>query len=109
MSGVPATTLGEDAISQMTLLDLTVETGLCPSKSRGRNDIESGAIYLNDVRNTDPGRKISSGDKLFNNYVVLRPDRPTGCRHSIIRAIKTIMKTLLQRVRSSLTFPVTES
>jgi len=77
MSGVPATSLGIGAISRMTLLDLVVETGLCPSRSRGRNDIESGAIYLNDVRDTDPGRKITSGDKLFGRYMVLRKGKKT--------------------------------
>ncbi|MFZ5647019.1 MAG: tyrosine--tRNA ligase [Bacillota bacterium] len=77
MSGVPTTTLGEDRGNGMTLLDLVVETGLSPSKTRGRNDIESGAIYINDVRENDPARKISSVNRLFGKYIVLRKGKKT--------------------------------
>lgn len=77
MSGVPATNLGEERGRDMTLLDLVVETGLSSSRTRGRNDIESGAIYINDLRENDPGRKISSVDKLFGKYIVLRKGKKT--------------------------------
>ncbi|NTW05350.1 MAG: tyrosine--tRNA ligase, partial [Peptococcaceae bacterium] len=55
-----------------TLLDLVIETKLCQSKSRGRTDIESGAIYINDQRHTDISLQINSMDTLFNKYILLR-------------------------------------
>ncbi|MCL6610555.1 MAG: tyrosine--tRNA ligase [Peptococcaceae bacterium] len=72
LSGVPATRVRGDKKDGMTLLDLVVETGLSPSRSRGRNDIESGAIYVNDARRTDPGLKISAAGNFFNKYIVVR-------------------------------------
>ncbi len=72
LSGVPTTSLGGEKKDGMTLLDLVVETGLSPSRSRGRNDIESGAIYVNDAKQTDPGLKVSAVERLYNKYIVMR-------------------------------------
>ncbi|MCL5935668.1 MAG: tyrosine--tRNA ligase, partial [Firmicutes bacterium] len=72
LSGVPTTSPGGERMDGMTLLDMVVETGLSPSRSRGRNDIESGAIYVNDARQTDPGMKMSQAEMFFNRYVVIR-------------------------------------
>ncbi len=72
LSGVPATSIDYDKLNAFSLLDLIVETKLAPSRSRARNDIESGAIYLNDGRQTDPNLMISTVDKLFNKYLVIR-------------------------------------
>jgi tyrosyl-tRNA synthetase len=72
LSGVPTTSLQGEKKDSMTLLDLVVETGLSPSRSRGRNDIESGAIYINDARQTDPGVKLSAMGRLFGKYIVAR-------------------------------------
>lgn len=72
LSGVPTTSLEGERMDGMTLLDMVVETGLSPSRSRGRNDIESGAIYINDVRQNDPGMKMSLAEMFFNRYVVIR-------------------------------------
>ncbi|MCL6478724.1 MAG: tyrosine--tRNA ligase [Peptococcaceae bacterium] len=72
LSGVPTTFLEGEKKDGMTLLDLVVETGLSPSRSRGRNDIESGAIYVNDARETDPARRVSAINRLFDRYIVLR-------------------------------------
>ncbi|MFZ5597950.1 MAG: tyrosine--tRNA ligase [Bacillota bacterium] len=72
LAGVPTTTLNRPAADNMTLLDLVVETGLCPSRSRGRNDIESGAIYINDARESDSGKRVEDMDRFFGKYIVLR-------------------------------------
>ncbi|MFZ5642322.1 MAG: tyrosine--tRNA ligase [Bacillota bacterium] len=72
LSGVPTTSLEKSRINEMSLLDLAVETGLSPSKSRGRTDIESGAIYVNDVRETDQGAKVTGLSRLHERYIVLR-------------------------------------
>ena len=72
LAGVPTTYLKEGRGGEMSLLDLVVETGLSPSRSRGRTDIESGAIYVNDIRETDQGRKLSDLARLHRKYIVLR-------------------------------------
>lgn len=72
LAGVPTTTLDYEKINSFTLLDLVVETGLSASRSRGRNDIESGAIYINDQRQSDPGLGLTNMDKFFNKYIVVR-------------------------------------
>jgi tyrosyl-tRNA synthetase len=72
LTGVPTTFPEGDRRDGMTLLDLVVQTGLSPSRTRGRNDIESGAIYINDKRETSPGTVISSEHRLFGKYTVLR-------------------------------------
>ncbi|MCL5056849.1 MAG: tyrosine--tRNA ligase [Actinobacteria bacterium] len=72
LAGVPTTSLDEGRGGEMSLLDLVVEAGLCPSRSRGRTDIESGAIYVNDIREADQGRKVSDLARLHRRYVVLR-------------------------------------
>lgn len=72
MSGVPTTHLTAERKDSMTLLDLVAETGLCPSRSRGRNDIESGAIYINDKRENDPALRVSALGSLFERYIVVR-------------------------------------
>ncbi len=72
LAGVPTTTLNYDQINSYTLLDLVVETGLSPSRSRGRNDIESGAIYINDQRQSDPNLQLAAMENFFNKYIVVR-------------------------------------
>lgn len=72
LSGVPTTNLDKNQADSFTLLDLVIETKLCQSKSRGRTDIESGAIYINDQRHTDISLQINSMDTLFNKYILLR-------------------------------------
>lgn len=72
LSGMPMTSLEENKSMEMTLLDLTVDTGLSPSRSRGRNDIESGAIYVNDNRESDPYKKLQELNKFFGKYIVIR-------------------------------------
>jgi tyrosyl-tRNA synthetase len=73
LADVPSTTLERARLdSGVLLVDLLAETGLVPSKSRGRTAVEQGGAYVNDQRETDVGRLIASGDLLFDGYVVLR-------------------------------------
>jgi tyrosyl-tRNA synthetase len=54
------------------VVDLLVLAGLCPSKGQARKDIEAGGIYLNNVRVTEVARVVTSADRLFGRYLLLR-------------------------------------
>jgi tyrosyl-tRNA synthetase len=55
----------------LPLIELVVQTGLCPSKSQARKDIEAGGIYVNNVRELELERAIRTKD-LIHNHVLLR-------------------------------------
>jgi len=57
------------------LVDLFVEAGLCPSKGQARKDLEGGGLYLNNERQTDVGRLVTSADLLFGRHLLLRKGR----------------------------------
>jgi tyrosyl-tRNA synthetase len=59
------------------LLDLLAETGLAPSKSAARRELEQGGIYVNNVREIDGDRRIASADLLDGGYLVLRRGKRT--------------------------------
>jgi tyrosyl-tRNA synthetase len=56
------------------LVDLLVETKLCPSKSAARRDIEAGSIYVNDKRagTVDIDTTLGPKDLLAGKFLVLR-------------------------------------
>jgi tyrosyl-tRNA synthetase len=54
------------------LLELLVLSGLCPSKGQARKDVEGGGIYLNNVRESDAQRVVSSQNLLFGKHLLLR-------------------------------------
>lgn len=53
------------------IADLVVHAGLAPSKGQARKDLESGGIYLNNVR-VDHTRSVSIADLLFGKHLLLR-------------------------------------
>ena len=59
------------------LVDLLVLSGLSASKGQARKDVEGGGIYLNNVRVTEFGRGITTGDLLFGKYLLLRKGKRT--------------------------------
>jgi tyrosyl-tRNA synthetase len=59
------------------VIDLLVHAGLCPSKGQARKDIESGGIYLNNVRVADVARIATNSDLLFGKYLLLRKGKRT--------------------------------
>lgn len=70
---VPSTTLERSRLDGGALLvDLLAETGLVPSKSRGRALVGQGGAYVNGSRQTDVDRVVHRSDLLFDGYVVLR-------------------------------------
>lgn len=57
------------------LLDLLVETGLCPSKGQARKDVQGGGIYLNNERVDDFQRTVTAQSLLFDRHLLLRKGR----------------------------------
>lgn len=56
----------------LSLVEALVLAGLCPSKGQARKDIEGGGINVNNQRETNFQRQISSADLLFGKHVLLR-------------------------------------
>ena len=54
------------------LSELLVLSGLCSSKGQARKDIESGGIYINNVREPNFQRKVCAQDVLFDKHILLR-------------------------------------
>ncbi len=57
------------------LVELLVHSGLCPSKGQARKDAEGGGVNVNNVRETDFQRAITTNDLLFGKHVLLRKGR----------------------------------
>ncbi len=55
----------------LPLIELVVQTGLCPSKGQARKDIEAGGIYVNNNRERELTRAITAKD-LIHDHVLLR-------------------------------------
>ena len=56
----------------LTLVDLLVETGLEPSKSRARATVEGGGAYVNNKRERELARTLGEDDLVAGRYLVLR-------------------------------------
>lgn len=54
------------------LVELLVHSGLATSKGQARKDIEGGGVYLNNVRQAEFQRAVTSGDLLFGKHLLLR-------------------------------------
>jgi tyrosyl-tRNA synthetase len=54
------------------LVELLVHADLSPSKGQARKDIEAGGAYVNNVREGNFQRAVSSGDLLFGKHLLLR-------------------------------------
>ncbi|MEY4938775.1 MAG: Tyrosine--tRNA ligase [Verrucomicrobiota bacterium] len=60
-----------------SLVELLVHAALAPSKGQARKDVEGGGIYLNNVREGDAGRCVTTSDLLFGKYLLLRKGKRT--------------------------------
>jgi len=56
----------------LPLVETLTASGLCPSKGQARKDIEGGGIYLNNIREANAQRAVTSGDLLFGKHLLLR-------------------------------------
>ena len=45
---------------------------MCPSKGQARKDVEGGGVYVNNVREPNIQRAITTNDLLFGKHVLLR-------------------------------------
>ena len=54
------------------LVELLVQSGLCPSKGQARKDIEGGGVNVNNVREPNGQRAVTSNDLLFGRHILLR-------------------------------------
>ncbi|MGD0412084.1 MAG: tyrosine--tRNA ligase [Verrucomicrobiota bacterium] len=54
------------------LVELLVLSGLCPSKGQARKDIEGGGVYVNNIRESDPLRRVTAADLHFGKHLLLR-------------------------------------
>ncbi|HEX3981126.1 MAG TPA: tyrosine--tRNA ligase [Acidimicrobiales bacterium] len=66
---VPRSRLDGDGAA---LVDLLVETGLVPSRSRARATIGHNGCYVNNRREVDEGRMVGPDDLVADRYLVLR-------------------------------------
>jgi tyrosyl-tRNA synthetase len=71
-SDLPASALAGEG---MPLADLLATSGLVPSKSEARRAIRGGGVYLNNVREGEETRKVTTGDALDGRLLVLRKGR----------------------------------
>jgi len=73
-SDVPSTEKIREHIlnEKPNILDFLVDTGLVKSKGEGRRSLSEGGIYINNIRETDPDRKIDLPDFLDGKFIILR-------------------------------------
>ena len=70
LNDVPTFSLkGNQAVN---LVDFLAENKISPSKRRAREDIQNGAIYVNDICCEDTGRLLAREDRIAGTYIVLR-------------------------------------
>ncbi len=58
--------------TKIELVELLKESGVVSSKRQAREDIENGAIYINEKEITDVEKKIGLEERLHDEYLVIR-------------------------------------
>jgi tyrosyl-tRNA synthetase len=56
----------------MLLVEALVLSGLSPSRGQARKDLEGGGVYINNIRETNSLRALTSQDLLFCKHLLLR-------------------------------------
>ena len=71
---VPNVTLPRNLLGQpgAALPEMLVASGLSPSKSQARKDVEAGGVNINNVRAADAKLILDTGHLLFGEFVLLR-------------------------------------
>jgi tyrosyl-tRNA synthetase len=54
------------------LVEVLIHSGLSPSKGQARKDIEGGGVYINNKREGNIQRPVTSNDLLFGKHLLLR-------------------------------------
>ena len=69
----PVTQLGREELSRgVELVELLTRTKLAESKGAARKAIEGGGVYLNNERQTNARKTVSSDDLKWPNALLLR-------------------------------------
>jgi tyrosyl-tRNA synthetase len=55
-----------------SFVEMLVHSGLCTSKGQARKDIEGGGVNINNIRETNFQRTVTSTDLLFGKHILLR-------------------------------------
>jgi tyrosyl-tRNA synthetase len=61
--------------TDISLLDLLVQSKISPSKRQAREDIGNGAVYVNGERNQDLQHVITEADRIEDKFTVIRRGR----------------------------------
>ena len=56
----------------ISILELFVTAGLCPSNGQARKDLQGGGLNLNNERQSDPQHKVTTDALLFGKHLLLR-------------------------------------
>jgi tyrosyl-tRNA synthetase len=56
----------------LPFVELLVHSGLCPSKGQARKDVEGGGVYVNNIREANFQRAVTTTDLLFGKHLLLR-------------------------------------
>ncbi|MCM3750013.1 tyrosine--tRNA ligase [Paenibacillus pasadenensis] len=70
LQDMPTTVAAADA--ETGLIDLLVDTKASPSRRQAKQDIESGAVYVNGVKQSGIDTVLTAEQRLHGRYVVLR-------------------------------------
>jgi tyrosyl-tRNA synthetase len=68
----------------LPLAELLVHSGLCSSKGQARKDIEGGGVNVNNVREPNVQRAVTSNDLLFGKHILLRK----GKKNYVVLTVK---------------------
>ncbi|KAK9085114.1 hypothetical protein Sjap_025525 [Stephania japonica] len=68
---VPSCSLAYGQVFEVSVIDLSVSTGLLESKSAARRLIKQGGLYLNNYRVENEGKKIVGGDIVDGKILLL--------------------------------------
>jgi tyrosyl-tRNA synthetase len=78
-ANVPSFEMPAEKLRDITVMDAAATSGLCKSKSEVRRLMAEGGLYVNNVRVSDIGAKVS-GDMLVDGCVmVLRAGKKNYC------------------------------
>jgi tyrosyl-tRNA synthetase len=73
LGGAPSTQKPKASLEQgLPLIDLLVDTQLCPSKGQARKDLAAGGVYLNNERVADANAVVRAQDLIAGRHLVLR-------------------------------------
>jgi tyrosyl-tRNA synthetase len=78
LGGAPSTRKSRDSLNAtpesagLALVDLLVDTQLCPSKGQARKDLAAGGVYVNNERVSDPAAVVRAQDLIAGKHLVLR-------------------------------------